>query len=95
MRRACIAIIGLLLVATPVAAQRTLAIENFSANIVVNADGTIDVTETITARFSGKWNGIYRTVPVDYRTPQGFNWSLRLSDMSAKELSARLLAIES
>ncbi len=53
------------------------------ASIVVNADGSIDVTETITARFSGKWNGIYRTVPVDYHTPQGFNWSLRLSETSA------------
>ena len=49
----------------------------------VNADGSVDVTETITAQFSGKWNGIYRTVPVDYRTPQGFNWSLRLERTSA------------
>jgi hypothetical protein len=81
--RSALLAVALLAVATPAAAQRTLAIQDFSANIIVNADGSIDVTETITARFSGKWNGIYRTVPVDYRTPQGFNWSIRLSSTSA------------
>jgi hypothetical protein len=64
-------IAAFLVAATPAAAQRMLAIENFSASIVVNTDGSLDVTETITARFNGKWNGIYRTVPVDYRTSAG------------------------
>jgi uncharacterized membrane protein len=81
--------------ATPAAAQRTLAIEKFSADIVVNTDGSIDVTETITARFNGKWNGIYRTVPIDYRTPQGFNWSLRLGGTSAKGPDGSDLKLES
>jgi hypothetical protein len=44
-------------------AQRSLAIERFDAVIRVEADGTIDVTETITARFTGSWNGIYRSIP--------------------------------
>ena len=30
------------------------------------ADGTIDVTETIEAQFTGAWHGIYRTIPVEY-----------------------------
>ena len=69
--------------AAPAAAQRTLAIERFDAAITVNRDGTVDVAETITARFEGSWNGIYRTIPVEYHTPQGFNWTLRLDLVSA------------
>jgi len=73
----------LTLAATPGLAQRSLAIKRFDATIVVNRDGTLDITEAITAEFTGSWNGIYRTVPVEYRTPQGFNWSLRLDFLGA------------
>ncbi len=78
-------LIGLLLgLASPAQGQeRSLAIERFDANIAVNLDGTIDVTESITARFNGSWNGLYRTIPVEYRTPQGFNWTIRLDLVSA------------
>src|SRR5438876_499489 len=57
---------------------RSLAIERFDVLIRVDADGSITVTETIHPRFTGKWNGIYRTIPVEYRTPQGFNKTLFL-----------------
>ena len=36
------------------------------------------VEETIVPRFTGSWNGIFRTIPVQYRTPQGLNYTLRL-----------------
>jgi hypothetical protein len=62
----------------PAQGQRTLTIKRFDATILVQPDGGVDVTESITAAFTGSWNGIYRTVPVEYRTPQGFNWTLRL-----------------
>jgi hypothetical protein len=68
----------LALIATPAQAQRSLAIKRFDATILVDPDGAVDVTEAITAQFTGAWNGIYRKVPVVYRTPQGFNWTLRL-----------------
>jgi len=42
--------------------------------VAVARDASIDVTETIRARFTGAWNGLYRTVPVVYRTPQGFDY---------------------
>jgi len=73
----------LALVAAPATAQRSLAIKGFDATITVNRDGSIDVTEMITAEFTGSWNGIYRTIPVEYRTPQGFNWTLRLDFLGA------------
>lgn len=66
-------------------AQRSLAIKRFEAGVVVNQDGTVDVTETITVEFRGSWNGLYRTVPVRYRNPQGFSWTLRLEDAAAVE----------
>ena len=81
--------------ATPAVAQeRSLAIENFSTLIRVNQDATLDIQETIAARFTGKWNGIYRTVPVEYRTPQGFNWSIHLDLLGATDGSGQPLEVE-
>src|SRR5713226_6116843 len=57
---------------------RDLRIEKFDAEIVVSPKGTIDVTETIRVRFVGSWNGIYRSIPVEYVSPQGFNYTLFL-----------------
>ncbi|MBI4466238.1 MAG: DUF2207 domain-containing protein [Acidobacteria bacterium] len=58
------------------AAGRDIVLESFDADIRVNLDGTIAVTETIRPRFIGSWNGIIRSLPVEYRTPQGFNYKL-------------------
>jgi len=78
MIRPALLLLLLTLVAAPAQAQRTITIKRFDATIVVNPDGAVDVTESITAQFTGAWNGIFRTVPVVYHTPQGFNWTLRL-----------------
>ncbi len=85
---------ALLLAATPVAAQRSLAIRQFDAVITVNRDGMVDVTETISVDFSGRWNGLYRTIPVKYRTPQGFTWTLHLEDIRATDQAGTPLRIE-
>ena len=85
---------ALVFAAAPASAQRSLAIRHFDADIVVNRDATVDITETITVQFSGKWNGVYRTVPVDYHTPQGFNWTLRLVDVSATDAEGAPLKVE-
>src|SRR5216117_3037396 len=83
--RVPLALVWLLLCPTALAAQRSLSIERFDALIVVNRNSGLDITETITARFVGSWNGLYRTIPVDYHTPQGFNWTLGLSLESARD----------
>jgi hypothetical protein len=80
---------------SPAAAQRSLGIERFDAAIAVSPDGSVDVSETITARFVGSWNGIYRTVPVEYHTPQGFNWTLRLELLGATGPDGEALKVES
>ncbi len=89
------AIVTLLVLAAPAAAQRTLEIERFDARIIVNVDGSLDVEETIRAKFTGSWNGIYRKVPVEYRTPQGFKWSVRLDLLSAADAEGQPLRTES
>lgn len=85
LRRALL--IGLLsLFAAGLAAARQLVIQHFDAQILINADGTIDVTENITAQFIGtNWHGLYRTIPVEYTTPQGLNYTLFLDVLSVRD----------
>src|SRR5437667_1752114 len=76
------------------AQEKSYSIERFYAQIRGNHDASIDVTETITARFVGSWNGLYRTIPVKYRTPQGLNWTLGVSLQSAQDDAGRSLRTE-
>jgi uncharacterized membrane protein len=85
----------LLVVSRTASAQRTLVIERFHVAVDVSADGSIAVQETITARFTGSWNGIFRTIPVEYYTPRGLNYSLRLSVDSVTDDENRSLKYES
>ena len=85
----------LLLVAAPVAAQRTLVIQSLEATVDVSTDGSIVVDETIVPRFTGSWNGIFRTIPIEYRTPQGLNYTLRLTIESVTDEEGASLRYES
>jgi uncharacterized membrane protein len=89
-----VVLLALLLTAVPAAAQRSYAIKSFDATIVVGEDGALDITETITAEFRGAYNGIYRTVPVKYRSPQGFGWTLGLELVSATSTEGQALRVE-
>jgi uncharacterized membrane protein YgcG len=61
-------------------ATKQLIIENFHSDVIVMPNASVDVTETIQAHFYGVgWHGLYRSIPVEYVTPQGFNYSLFLS----------------
>ena len=90
-------LILLLALAAPSAAlaERTLVIESFSADVRVLENGHIEVTETIRPRFSGTWNGIYRSIPVQYRTLQGLNYTLLLDVESVTDDEGRALRYES
>src|SRR5438093_9882942 len=89
-----LALLLLALPATSLSAQRSYSIEEFDARIRVHRDARLDVTESITARFVGSWNGLYRTIPVKYRTPQGLNWTLGVSLQSAQDDAGRSLRTE-
>jgi len=97
MKRLTVAIaaVCLLALAAPAAAQRTLVIQDFAVGVEVAADGSILVTETIQPRFTGSWNGLYRTIPVGYRTPQGFSYDLKLAIESITDGAGAKLRYES
>ena len=78
------ALLALALLPAAASAQRSLAIRSFHADVDVRPDGTVRVVEDIEVEFQGSWNGIYRTIPVQYRTPQGFDYHLVL-DVGAVE----------
>src|SRR5206468_11725154 len=89
-----LALFLLALPATSLGAQRSYSIERFDARIRVNRDASIDVTKSITPRFVGSWTGLYRTIPVKYRTPQGLNWTLGVSLQGAQDDAGRNLRTE-
>jgi uncharacterized membrane protein len=95
MRRLLLAVVLVLAAVRPALAQRTLVIQQFDAVIDVAVDGTISVQETILPRFTGSWNGIYRTIPVEYATPQGLNYELRLDVDSVTDDAGATLRYES
>src|SRR5712671_1094355 len=75
---------------------RELRIEHFQSETLVMPDGTIDVTENIQAHFiGGPWHGLYRTIPVEYVTPQGLNYTLFLDVQRVTDASGRTLRYES
>ncbi len=78
------------------ASAKELRIENFDAHIVVASNGTIDVTETIRAHFIGtNWHGLYRSIPVEYVTPQGLNYTLFLDVKRVTDGSGHRLKFDS
>jgi hypothetical protein len=69
---------------------RELEIRSFHAEILALPDSSVDVTETIEVWFTGEWQGLYRTIPVEYPGPGGFNYSLFVTDARATENGAAL-----
>ena len=98
LSRAASAVVFCVFLAFPSVAgvsTRQIRIENFQSDIVVMADGTIDVTETIQAHFIGtNWHGLYRTIPVEYVTPQGLNYSLLLDVKKITDVEGQPLKYE-
>ncbi|HTP45154.1 MAG TPA: DUF2207 domain-containing protein [Candidatus Acidoferrum sp.] len=88
-----LALAAFLLLAMPTQA-RELSIQHFDETVTVNADGTIEVTEIIEAHFTGSWNGLYRTIPVEYDSPQHLNYSLLLEPLSVTDDDGHALKYE-
>lgn len=62
---ACFCLLALLVL--PVSA-RTLEMESVSHNLTIHPDASVTVTEYLTVKFNGQWNGFYRDIPEDYGT---------------------------
>jgi uncharacterized membrane protein len=89
-----LALIAALFLATPTTEARDLTIQRFDETVTVSPNGTIEVTEIIEARFTGFWHGIYRTIPVEYDTPQHLNYSLLLESLSVTDDDGHALKYE-
>jgi uncharacterized membrane protein len=63
-----------------IAATRAWEIADFSADIQIKPDSSLEITESIVADFTGESrHGIYRTIPVTYRDKYGNALALRLT----------------
>ncbi len=73
MRRALLLIGALLLaLAAPAAAQdSTIVVRGFDAELLVQPDGNVHVTEIIRAQFTGRWNGLTRDLILRHNTATG------------------------
>ena len=66
----------LLLVFSLPALARSYRVTKFESTIHVDEDGSARIQEQITFAFSGVYQGVYRTIPVDYPGPAGSNYTL-------------------
>ncbi|HWO57289.1 MAG TPA: DUF2207 domain-containing protein [bacterium] len=88
------AVILFVLALTAPLQARSITIQSFDADIAIHADGHIVVAEKIRIYFEGSWNGIIRSIPVKYRTPQGFNFDLDLKAVTITDESGNALKFE-
>jgi uncharacterized membrane protein YgcG len=94
IRRSAYVLVAVLTLAVS-ALARELKIQTFSAKVFVEADSSLNVTETIEANFIGSWHGLYRTIPIEYVTPQGFNYSLFVKLEGVTDAAGQALKVES
>jgi uncharacterized membrane protein YgcG len=74
---------------------RSFVLSRFDVELQVLSGGDLLVTETVSPRFEGAWNGIERLIPIEYRTPQGFNYSLLLERVTVTNEQGTPLKFES
>lgn len=67
------------------AGARTWSIADYSSSILIQPDGTSIVTERITCVFQGEYHGIYRRIPIEYRGPNGSNYTLFLEVLKVED----------
>lgn len=73
---------------------RSWRIEDFHSDLRVFSTGAVEVTERIRVRFDGSFNGVYRTIPIEYRGTSGFNVTLRLDVTGVEDGSGAPLRYE-
>ena len=92
---ASLALLAMIAVAfTTPASARELKIQKFHAEVIVEPDSSLGVTETVEVNFIGVWHGLYRTIPIEYATPEGFNQSLFVRLEGARDDGGQSLKVE-
>ena len=84
-----------LALATGASAQdRSIRIRTFDALLTVHTDGSLDVTEQLTIRFNGQWNGIVRDLSLKHNTAQGRRTKLDITVGYITDAEGRRLRVE-
>ena len=73
---------------------RTIRIRDFGALLTVHSDGTLDVVEQITIRFTGAWNGLNRDLSLHHNTAQGRATKLDVEDGAITDATGQPLVVE-
>lgn len=82
---ACALALPLLFATAAPAQTRSLEVQRLEAELLVRRDGTLLVTERLSAVFQGAWNGLVRSLPVQYPGPGQFNYSLQVRVLGAED----------
>jgi uncharacterized membrane protein YgcG len=91
-----VALFGVLLSAfTALAYAKSWRVADFQDTVAVARDGSAIVTERITLAFVGQWNGIHRTIPIEYPGPGGTDYELYLKVISVTDGQGADLKYES
>jgi uncharacterized membrane protein YgcG len=88
------ALAGSLLFTLP-AAARSWRIADFNDTITIGGDGSTAVHERITVVFIGQFQGIHRTIPIEYPGPRGTNYTLFLNVTGVSDENGQKLKYES
>ena len=88
------ALIAICTLATP-AFARDWHIARYQTTMSVARDGTAQVAEHLDLVFNGKYNGIYRDIPIEYPGPHGSNYTLFLKVTSVTDGQGHKLKYES
>src|ERR1700693_5751880 len=73
-----LAVLALLFSLASPALVRNWRIADLHSTVAIDDHGGVSVTERITLAFIGQYNGIWRSIPVEYPGPGGTNYSLFL-----------------
>lgn len=76
------------------ATVRSWYVEDFHAEVRVGRDGDVEVIETLRVRFEGSYNGIFRTIPIQYRTRANLNYTLGLEVQGVEDGAGQDLRYE-
>jgi hypothetical protein len=78
----------------PEPTARSWHIEDFHSEIQVLRSGAVEVSERLAVRFEGSYNGIFRTIPIEYRTRAQLNYTLGLEVLAVEDGEGRGLRYE-
>src|SRR5512138_3287639 len=88
----CLAVFLLLVTS---AFGRSWHVTDFAGTYKIDKNGGVIASERITLLFEGQFQGIYRTIPVEYPGPRGTNYTLFLDIVSVTDDQGNALKYES